>query len=165
MVEFFDLTDVRTVAFAKSAVEAMALELGYSPDDYDVRFTFVPIGADGSFDYAITLTDDEASNAPIVDTDVREIFVGVGETVRMEITPDSDTEWSITSVANGDTYASLLDADGNRITYNDDDGEGNQFLINYTLEAGKTYYLEVRWYSSSNSGYFHVLFSATPVTE
>lgn len=56
-IEFTSLEDVVAISFAKEAVENAALELGYSAEDYDVRFTFVPEGSDGSFDYAITFTD------------------------------------------------------------------------------------------------------------
>lgn len=41
----------------KAAVNAAAEKLGYEADEYDVRFTFVPYGSDGSFDYALTFTE------------------------------------------------------------------------------------------------------------
>lgn len=58
-IEFTSLEDVRAIAFSKDAVEAAAVELGYTSDTYDVRFAFVPVGSDSSFDYAITFTDGE----------------------------------------------------------------------------------------------------------
>ncbi len=54
-VEVTERDDVRALTFSKEAVQAAAEALGLA--EYDVRFTFVPYGADGSFDYAITLTE------------------------------------------------------------------------------------------------------------
>ena len=48
---------IRGFAFAKADVIAAAEELGYAAGEYDVRFAFVPAGADGRVDYAITFTD------------------------------------------------------------------------------------------------------------
>ena len=56
-IEFIELEDVRAISFSKEAVEQAALALGYSADEYDVRFSFVPVGSDSSFDYAITFSD------------------------------------------------------------------------------------------------------------
>lgn len=53
-ISFTERTDVRAVSFSMAAVQAAATKLGYSAGTYDVRFAFVPIGSDGSFDYAIT---------------------------------------------------------------------------------------------------------------
>ncbi len=57
-ISFTELTEVRAISFLKSEVEREAEDLGYSADEYDVRFAFVPVGSDGSFDYAITFTED-----------------------------------------------------------------------------------------------------------
>jgi len=46
---------IQAITFDKAEVTAAAAEAGYTT--YDVRFAFVPVGADGSFDYAITLTN------------------------------------------------------------------------------------------------------------
>ena len=53
-IEVFEVEGVRAFAFSKAAVETAAANGGYSLDDYDVRFAFVPYGADDSVDYAIT---------------------------------------------------------------------------------------------------------------
>ena len=47
--------------------------------------------------------------------------------------------------------------------YNDDGGENWNFRIEYTLEAGKTYTLKVRWLSSENYGDMPIVVAATPV--
>lgn len=56
-VTFADHDTLRAVVFSKSEVEDLAALKGYNPDEYDVRFAFVPVGADGSLDYAITFTE------------------------------------------------------------------------------------------------------------
>ncbi len=56
-ISFTELENMRAISFLKSDVESAAEALGYSADEYDVRFAFVPYGMDGSLDYAITFTD------------------------------------------------------------------------------------------------------------
>lgn len=56
-VNITDRSDIRAKTFSISEVQALAQALGYSADEYDVRFTFVPEGGDLSFDYSLTFTD------------------------------------------------------------------------------------------------------------
>ncbi len=56
-----EMTDVRAYSFSKADVAAAAEALGYTADQYDVKFTFVPEGADGSYDYAIVFTSETAA--------------------------------------------------------------------------------------------------------
>ena len=56
-ITFTSLEDVVAISFSKSDVAAAAEALGYSADEYDVRFSFVPVGSDSSLDYAITFTE------------------------------------------------------------------------------------------------------------
>ena len=49
----------------------------------------------------------------------------------------------------GDPYLELYDASWNLLAYNDDGGEGNNALLEYTLQAGQTYYIKVRNYSAA----------------
>ncbi len=51
-IKFTEIEGLVAYAFSIADVEAFAKDNGYS--DYQVRFTFVPYGADSSFDYAIT---------------------------------------------------------------------------------------------------------------
>lgn len=168
-VEFIELDGVRAIAFSKSAVAALASALGYSPEDYDVRFTLVPVGSDGSFDYAITFAKEGDHTAeldtPVTNDDTRLVFVGAGETLMFTITPEVNSAWYFTSYSEGDSYATLYDENNNAIASNDDGAGSLQFLITGTLEAGKTYYLGVRWLGTSASGYMTVAFSCSPVTE
>ena len=160
---FIELQEVRAIAFSKKEVEELALALGYTADMYDVRFTLVPMGSDGSFDYAITFTDEEEYIFNITGPTAFTHFVGAGQTLHYTITPVETKTWIFTSYADGDTYAYLYDSEGNQLVANDDGAENNQFYISYTLEAGKTYRFDIRWYSSNNYGYIPVIISDTNV--
>lgn len=57
-------------------------------------------------------------------------------------TPKVTESYSFSSSSGGDNVGYLYDSDWNLLTFNDDDEEGrSDFLVMYTLEAGKTYYL------------------------
>ena len=51
-----------------------------------------------------------------------------------------------------DTYLYLYDSNHNLLKSNDDGGYSTNALINYTVSANTTYYIKVRFYSSSQSG-------------
>ena len=159
-IEFFELEDVRAIAFAKSAAEEAARKLGYSPEDYDVRFTLVPVGSDGSFDYAITFApegDHDADvNAPITDDESRLVFVDTGAYFDIPIEVTVESQWIFTSREFSNTYAYLLDSDGKTIDRDDNDGWDNNFRIDVYLAPGN-YTLRVKWSYSNTSGYMHVL--------
>lgn len=158
-IEIIEVEGIRAYAFSKASVEALAEELGYT--DYDVRFAFVPYGADGSFDYAITFTEDSIAwdpTDPITDDYAFSTYVYEGEYKSFTITPTESGYWTFTSVADKDTYGYLYDAYGNVVASDDDSGKGTNFLINCYLEAGETYVLQVRWYSSDSSGYMPLAF-------
>ena len=54
MVTITELTDVCAYAFSKADIAKFAESKGLAEGEYEVCFVFVPYGADGSFDYAIT---------------------------------------------------------------------------------------------------------------
>ena len=63
-----------------------------------------------------------------------------------------------------DTYGILYDANQTELTYNDDGGTNLNFCINYSLEAGNTYYLAVRQYSRQTMIYDLYLNTIGPVS-
>lgn len=152
-VTITDSSTVRAKVFSKSEVEQLASALGYTADQYDVRFAFVPVGADGSFDYAVTLTEEENHTGNVTGSLSEKVYVGKGESYEYTITPATSGVWTFTSNTNMDTYAHLYDADGNEIAYNDDGSNNGNFLISYNLEAGQTYVLKARWYGNDRAGY------------
>ena len=76
-------------------------------------------------------------------------------------------EWVFISFATNDTYVVLYDADGNELAYDDyGSGDGyNNFKLVYELEAGKTYTVEVGFYSGSYAGDIPMLFGPVPTEE
>ena len=154
-IEFVGVDGKRAVAFNRVDVEAWATENGYT--DYDIRFSFVPDGADGSFDYGITFTETIE-----IDTIVGSVsfsdYVPTGETKKYTITPIEDGVWTFTSVADYDTYACLYDANGECIAWNDDSGYNANFRIVYELKAGETYTIEVMWYGFDAIGNMPLIF-------
>lgn len=86
-----------------------------------------------------------------------------GKVLYYRFTPSSTGIYNFTSTGSLDSYAYLLDANGNQLTYNDDGGSNYNFLISYNLTSGTTYYLKVKLYSSSVTGSFTVsVASPTP---
>ncbi len=160
-IDFITIDGIRAYAFSKSAVDAWATENGYT--DYDVRFSFVPYGSDGSFDYGITFTESTVITGVITSNVSFTDYVGANENKTYTIAPSEDGEWVFTSFVEGDTFAILYDAEGNELASNDDGGNSANFKIVYELKAGETYTLSVRWYHSSSAGDVPLLFGATPV--
>ena len=103
---------------------------------------------------------------------IRELnFIGLNETKVVEITinieyvdfvfiPVISGKYSFIGLGdeNQDTFAKLLDSEGNMITSNDDSGGSRQFKITYDMEAGKTYILRACFYNNNNIGAFPVTF-------
>ncbi len=154
-VEVLELENARALAFSKAAVLAAAEALGYSADEYDVRVSFVPVGADGSFDYAVTFTGGEYDGEPITESTSAAIVMNGYEEKDFTIAPTESGVWMFTSACGFDSYGYLyrvVDGKLVEVAYNDD-GRGNQFYISYHLEAGETYVLRVRPFNAaSNSG-------------
>ncbi len=69
------------------------------------------------------------------------------------------TVYNHTAATISDTYAYLYhESDlSDYLKYDDESGEGSHFLITYSLEAGETYYLVVKAYSSSKTGEFDII--------
>jgi len=55
------------------------------------------------------------------------------------------------------------DANGDKLSYSDDDGDDNNFKIVWELKAGETYTISVNWYSSSKSGSIALIFTCEPI--
>ena len=71
-------------------------------------------------------------------------------------TPEQSGLFDIYSTGEFDTYLIIRDSSGNRITYDDDSGEGANFRSVYRLEGGKTYYLQTRLYYEDKNGTYTV---------
>ena len=163
-IEIIEVEGMRAYAIRKFDVLAAAEALGYAEGDYNVMFTFVPVGADGSDDYAIVFTEEEEEITEISDSAELIYFVGIDQMISIKITPTENGTWVFTSNSpeRKDSYATLLDSDGIVLDQNDDGASNLQFRIIRELEAGKTYELQVRWLSGNNYGYMPVIATFTP---
>lgn len=88
-----------------------------------------------------------------------------GDELDMLFTPEESGLYTFFSKSNihSDTYAELYDANGNRLTFNDDGGGNGNFKISWDMTAGQTYTLRVRYYSSNRTGSFQVMAKEYPV--
>ena len=68
--------------------------------------------------------------------------------------PEESGEYYFFSDSAYDTYGIVYDSEMNQIASDDDSGGNYNFLISYELEKGKTYYLEVSFYSPQNGSFF-----------
>ena len=87
-----------------------------------------------------------------------------GETKTIKFVPAVTSEYKVYSVGNKDTKATMYDADMHSIKYDDDSGDGENFLIEvsgYTYTAGEEYYLIVEFYGNTVTGSFDVYFEET----
>ena len=82
-----------------------------------------------------------------------------GQIVYFAFTPTTSGSFTIQSTGSGDTYGTLYSSTQSSLTTNDDGGDGNNFKITYTMTAGTTYYVAVKFYGSSTTGTFKVSFS------
>lgn len=155
------LEDVRAYAFSKAEVEALALALGYESDAYDVRFAFVPYGAEGDLDYAITFAEAVTVPDVIVGETSFKAYIGYDEAVAFTICPEEDAVWTFTACGGyAWAYADLYDAEGNWLA----GGNGYDFTMECELQAGETYTLKVQW-DYYIAGYLPLVFTCDTITE
>lgn len=77
----------------------------------------------------------------------------VGEIDLYRITTASaGRNWIYSTGGAADTYAILFDSTGNQVTYDDNGGNGYNFLFDRLFQANQTYYLLVRGGSSLQTG-------------
>lgn len=157
-VEFTEIEGLRAVVFSKAQVEALAQAAGYTDSSaYNVRFTFVPFGSDGSFDYAITFAETTAIGT-IINSVAFTNYVGSNEKVTFTITPEEDGEWIFTTRSWAWAHVTL-------VSENDEwylDYYGNDRTNYCRLEAGKAYTFTVEWDDVNYAGYMIFIFTFTP---
>ena len=135
---------INAFAVSKAQIEELALQQGYSADEYKIIFTFV-------FDDGYTPNCSIIFNSDVLDlkvnsTSIMPIFVGSEGYVEITVVPNMSGYWRFTSIANSESKAVLLDANGNELV----SSEGYfDFEIKQLLAAGKTYTLRVSWLNDS----------------
>ena len=75
-----------------------------------------------------------------------------GDVALFRFTPAETGEYTFSSSAKSDTYGCIYDADMNLLTWDDDSGEGDNFELVWTMDAGVTYILSARFYSATQIG-------------
>ena len=86
-----------------------------------------------------------------------DVDVAAEKTIKIPFVPEHTHEYVFQSTGSGNTYGYIYDANGNQLASDDDSGGNSQFKITYTLTAGETYYLGVKWCHSFNSGVIPVM--------
>lgn len=64
----------------------------------------------------------------------------------------TDGTITVYSIGSDDTYGYLYNSNGTELVSNDDSGADRNFSFTYSVEAGKVYYICVRYYDSSDTG-------------
>ncbi len=161
-ITLIQLEDACAFAFSKAEVEAWAAANGYT--DYVVRFTFVPVGADGSFDYSITFAEtDECVQLGVITGNVSfTAYIPNNAPKSFTITPTEDGIWTFISAGGKDPYANLYDHEGKWIGGDDDGGDNMNFKITYELKAGQTYTIQIGNYRVDDS-YVNLVFTWVPL--
>jgi len=136
-IEVTERDDVRAVQFSIEAVKAAAEALGLSPENYEVRLSFVPYGADDADDYGITFDENYADISETVTEDTTIRYFAKGGEEQIVICPETAGEWDI----------KIYSSTGFRVILIDDNGEvlfeSYGGMIRHGLEAGRSYRLAV----------------------
>ena len=77
-----------------------------------------------------------------------------GEYAFYSFTPTASASYTFCTTGSYDTYGYLYDEAFAVLTSDDDSGTGSNMSITYSCTAGTTYYIGVRFYSSSTAGTF-----------
>ena len=70
-----------------------------------------------------------------------------------------DGTYVLESSGGTDTFAYLYDEAGSKLASDDDSGGSGNFRLTYALEAGRTYYYDVRFYMPDVTGTMEVTLS------
>ncbi len=89
------------------------------------------------------------------------VTVPAGETVYCPFVPTKNAWYAIYSTGSFDTYGILADSNRNTLITDDDSGSDNNFKLMRELTAGTTYYIGVKFYSSSDSGVVNIVIEET----
>ena len=101
------------------------------------------IGSDG-------VAHEAASEAVTIGTGTRTVNLSGGEWAIFRFTPSASGLYVFFSDGSYDTYGQLYNASWGTLTYDDDGGNGRNFLLSYSLAADNTYYFIARLYGSSS---------------
>ena len=99
------------------------------------------------------------ADAPLLqlDTPIDVSYDGTEISGLFKFIPENNGAYAFYSEGNSDTYAKVVDQNGNYVGYNDDcNNYDSNFYVKFFATAGRTYYLFSRLYSSYDSGEYRV---------
>lgn len=144
----------------------------YDNEAFEGKAVSAPYGnKDKTRLYAKWLTEEEWLALPYNGTSFAKAFIAEsGQTYDVTITtgvqivyfvftPTTSGSFTIQSTGSGDTYGTLYSSTQSSLKTSDDDGDGNNFKITYTMTAGTTYYVAVKFVNPSATGTFKVSIS------
>ena len=109
--------------------------------------------------------DPESTRADVFDTTALGIGTNTfqikdaGETLYLPFSPQRSGNYlfySMTEETGGDPVGYLLDGNKNQLTNNDDGASNNNFVFQYSLNAGSTYYVGARFFNATQTGTIYV---------
>ena len=114
----------------------------------------------------------DINTCPPIDIELNEVKQGnliSGKYYWYKFTAPVSGEYQFYTEGSTDTYGELFSAvvaarsTENRLSngYNDDSGDGNNFLLEYDLEANQTVYLRVRGWNWTRTGSFNIIVETT----
>jgi uncharacterized repeat protein (TIGR02543 family) len=166
---FFGNTNIDMVFIPLNVTEIGMMAFGEMGIDHTLEImTEYSVRPEGWSEFAffdnVIVHWSEDTNYPIIDENTETIVmitVG-GDSIIYEFTPQTTGYYEIYSLGTYDTYAYLYDSYFDYIIDNDDDGEENNFYINHYFEAGVTYYIEVEFWSTIDTGTFSMFVMISP---
>ncbi|MBC2722189.1 MAG: YbhB/YbcL family Raf kinase inhibitor-like protein, partial [Desulfosporosinus sp.] len=141
--------------------------------DYYIRVEMYDSLETGNYQLSVTdsppMPDDHGNTI----TSATQISLGTNVTGRIDpggdidvfkYTPDHSGNYTFTTLSDSDTYGCLLDTNGDQITFDDDSGDSNNFLLTDYLLAGQDYYIMVEMYNSEEMGEYQLSVTETNTT-
>ncbi len=139
-IEVFELDNVRAVAFSMAEVLAAAEALGLSPEDYEVRLSFVPYDNLDEDDYGITFDKNYGDGSETVTGPITLQFMMEGWNSKfITIDPEVSGVYQIAIYTNNGCEVNLYDSEDNYHS------AGSNFAC--ILNAENSYALRVQTYN------------------
>lgn len=151
----FAVTPAVTVTDSSgSVVDDSDYDLSYA-DNTDVGTATVSVEDwyGNTLSTSFTISAPGTADATVAVGETTTVTLAAGESAVFSFTPTSDGTYVLATQGDYDTYLSLFSG-SSLVDENDDSGSSTNAQITQTLQAGTTYYVVVRMYSSSKSGSF-----------
>lgn len=157
--------NVFSVEWASNDESVVKIKSTYNGDmSADIKLvgggtTTVVATVDGHITATCTVTVEELSYEQFMPEQTKGITAtedNSGEAIYKFVPEESGNYKFYSHDSDFDTYGHIYDSELNEIYYDDDDGDGNNFYIEFDAVAGEVYYLKARPYSPKTSGQYSV---------